>query len=60
MAELTQYIVMQLKDGTKWVPAAQAEAIRRERDAALIENKNLNTILSMYRRTVPNVDNGTK
>ena len=60
MEEVTEYMVLKLNNGAKVVPLQQAEAIRRERDAALIANKNLNTMLSLYRRFMPNVDNGTE
>lgn len=56
---MTNYIVVKMNDGSKFVPLQQAEAIRRERDAALIANKNLNTLLEMYKRCT-HVDNGTE
>jgi len=55
----TQYIVVTLNNGAKFVPLQQAEAMRRERDSLLIANKNLNTMLKMYQR-YNHVDNGTK
>lgn len=58
--EVTNYFVVTMNDGSKFVPLQQAEAIRRERDAALIANKNLNTLLYMTRRCMSNVDNGTE
>lgn len=56
---MTNYFVVKMNDGSKFVPLQQAEAIRRERDAALIANKNLNTLLTMFRRCM-HVDNGTE
>lgn len=47
-------------NGIKFVPQIQAEIIRRERDAALIANKNLTTMLDLYIRSKKNVDNGAK
>lgn len=58
--DVTNYIVVTMNDGSKFVPLVQAEAIRRERDAALIANKNLTTMLKIYRRCLPNVDNGAE
>ena len=55
----TQYIVVTLNNGAKFVPLQQAEAIRRERDELLMANKNLRTMLNMYQRC-NHVDNGTK
>lgn len=50
--EYTEYITIKLDNGLKVVPLQQAEAIRRERDALFIANKNLTTILQMYERCV--------
>ena len=58
--DTTNYIVVKMNDGSKFVPLQQAEAIRRERDAALIANKNLNTLVYMLRRCIANVDNGAE
>lgn len=56
---LTNYIVVTMNNGMKFVPLQQAEAIRQERDALLIAYKNTKAMLSMYQRCA-NVDNGTK
>lgn len=57
--DYTQYIVLNVND-VKVVPLIQVEALRRERDALLIANKNLNTMLGMLMRCTKNVDNGAK
>lgn len=59
MQEATNYIILQLNNGAKVVPLQQAEAIRKERDSLLIANKNLTTLLDLYRRC-GNVATGTK
>ena len=56
---LTNYIVVIMNNGMKFVPLQQVEAMRRERDALLIAYKNTKAMLSMYQRCA-NVDNGTK
>ena len=55
-----EYMVVVVND-IKMVPLIQAEQIRRERDALLIANKNLRTMLELYMRGCrKNVDNGTE
>ena len=44
-------------NGIKWVPKLQVDQIIKERDALLIANKNLQTMLSMYQRAAANVHN---
>ena len=57
--DLTNYIVVTMDNGMKYVPLHQAEAMRRERDALLIAYKNTKAMLSMYQRCA-NVDNGAE
>lgn len=55
-----EYMVVVVND-IKMVPLIQAEQIRRERDALLIANKNLRTMLELYMRGCrKNVDNGAE
>ena len=57
---IMEYMVVVVND-IKMVPLIQAEQIRRERDALLIANKNLRTMLELYMRGCrKNVDNGTE
>lgn len=44
-------------NGIKWVPKVQVDEIVKQRDAALMANKNLQTMLSMYQRVTKNVHN---
>lgn len=54
-----EYIVYNI-NGNKFVPLIQAEDMRRERDAALIANKNLNTMLNILLRSKKDVHNESR